>query len=80
MRMANLGIVMVVLVLEVLRAVRMVVPICSNPIVELRASAIQLGRRAAFIFVRVRPRVEVKIIVQFRVGPSECDRAELGAE
>ena len=80
MVVADLHIVMVVSVLEVLRSMRMVMAVGHDPVEKLRTSTIQLSRGAALVFVRVRPRVEVKIIVQFAVGASERNRTEFTAE
>ena len=80
MQLPDLRIVVIVLVFEILRTVRMVVAISRHPFVKLRPPAIQVGRRAALVLVRVGPRVEVEIIVQLAVRAAERDRAEFAAE
>ena len=70
-----------ILILELpLRPVRVVVTSRANPSEQLRALAIQEGRSARLVVVRIGPGVKVEIIMQFAVGSSDGNAAQFGAE
>lgn len=60
----DLVIAVIMLVLEIGWSVRMVMPVGSNPLIQLRALTIDLRRRPQPVFVRVAPGIEVKVIMQ----------------
>ena len=64
-QVTDLGIVVVMRMLEVLRTVRVVVTFGRSPRVQPRSPAIQLRRGAQRVFLNGRPRVVVEVVVQF---------------
>ena len=80
MQMTNLSIVMVMLILKILRTMRMVVAIRLHPFIQLRSLAIQVCSGTQLVLIGIGPRIVMEVVVQLRVGTTECDRAELAAE
>lgn len=63
-----------------LKVDRVVVPMGVDPLVKLRVAMQQPAGCSLLVFFGSRPRIEVEVVVELRVGTANGERAELAAE